>query len=398
MNPPTTASTPRRPTWPRRQVWGFAVFATFITVLFAWLHQYVGSRLFGSLPLGLQPLAWGVLWGLFLSLPVGPILERVAPRRLGYSLRLVAYLWLGTFGLILVAVALTDLLKPLLAQWPVLGDWQAPAVAALAIPAAIWGFVSAQRPPRVKRLGFEMPGLGAELSGLRIVQLSDVHIGESFLDGRWLSRVVQQVNALSPDVVVITGDLVDGSVARLRDDVAPLANLRAPLGVFFITGNHEYYSGAESWLECIRGLGIRVLLNEHVVLKRGNASLVLGGIPDPTGAQFHPSHRINLARTFEGADPALPRLLLAHQPKSAEHAAGHGVTLQLSGHTHGGQIFPFNFFVRLQQPVVSGWNQVAGVWVYTHAGTGYWGPPMRVGTFSEIAEITLLSGVAAHPA
>jgi predicted MPP superfamily phosphohydrolase len=168
--------------------------------------------------------------------------------------------------------------------------------------------------------------------------------------------------------------------------------LRARDGVFFVTGNHEYYFGAAAWEAEVDRVGVTVLHNSHRVLRRGADSLVVAGVTDYTGGQFDPAHESRPDLAFEGAPKDVPRILLAHQPKSARAAAAQGVDLQISGHTHGGQIFPFMFIVRMVQPVVQGLRQMYGIWVYTNRGTGYWGPPMRVGPTPEITEITLTRG------
>jgi len=193
--------------------------------------------------------------------------------------------------------------------------------------------------------------------------------------------------------VAITGDLVDGRVEDLRDDVAPLAGLRSRHGSFFVTGNHEYYSGARPWTALLRSLGVQVLDNRHVLLHHEGASLVMAGVADWSAHHFEPADRSDARRAMAGAPPdAGLRVLLAHQPRSAPAAAEAGFDVQLSGHTHGGQFWPWNHFVRLQQPFTAGLHRLGRLWVYTSRGTGYWGPPLRLGAPSEI---TLLRFVAA---
>ena len=196
----------------------------------------------------------------------------------------------------------------------------------------------------------------------------------------------------------ITGDLVDGSVRELAVHIAPLADLRSRHGTFVVTGNHEYYSGADAWIAELRRLGLSVLLNEHVVLVPADTRasverpLVLAGVTDFKAAYFDSEQRSDLVRALAGAPSDAVRLLLAHQPRSAAAAAQAGFDLQLSGHTHGGQFYPWNLFVRLQQPFTAGLHRWGKLWVYTSRGTGYWGPPNRFGSPSEI---TLLRLVAA---
>jgi predicted MPP superfamily phosphohydrolase len=251
-----------------------------------------------------------------------------------------------------------------------------------------WGVKSALSEVAVRKLAVPLAKLPPSMAGLTVVQITDVHIGPT-LGHDWLARVVAKINALSPDVVVITGDLVDGSVDDLRAHVAPLADLRAKHGVFFVTGNHEYYSGVDSWLSELARLGIRALRNERVEIKQGDVAIDLAGVDDWSAHSFGHGHGADLPRALEGRDPSRALILLAHQPRQIVEAAKLGVGLQLSGHTHGGQIFPWNFMVRLQQPYVAGLHRHEGTLVYVSRGTGYWGPPMRVGIPAEITHFTL---------
>jgi predicted MPP superfamily phosphohydrolase len=368
-------------------------FFSVMVGLMASLHWYLGVRLIRDSQLA-QPwagLAWTALWGGFGTLLAGLVGGRLLGRRTARSLQWVGFGWMGAFGLLLSAVAASDL-----ALWvaglagPVaasVSPLRAGLVVALVGPALVWGFRTAHA-PQVKAVEVPVPGLDPALDGFRIVQLSDVHLGET-LGRDFAQGLVDQVNGLDADAVVITGDLVDGSVARLADDVAPLAALTSRHGTFFVTGNHEYYSGAPQWMEAVGRLGMTVLHNRHQVLSRGEARLVLGGVPDLQGAGFAASHRPDVGAAFQGAPAGVPRVLLAHQPRMARLAAGHGVSLMLSGHTHGGQMFPFMAFVRLQQPVVAGLHTIAGVLTYTSNGTGYWGPPFRIGPRGEVTVVTL---------
>lgn len=365
------------------------------------LHLYLGSRLIDGLGLtGAAAVAgWSVLLVLFASVPAGFIIQRAGPRWLGLPLWWVSHLWIGVFGLLLVAVLAGDVARLV---WTAVADpsaqglaralqLEAAAVLGLMVPAIAFGYRTARGPAKVEEVQVPISGLGPGLAGLRVVQISDLHIGQT-LDGRFLERVVEQVNSQDPDVVAITGDLVDGSVSRLRSQVASLGRLKAKLGVFYVNGNHEYYSGPEAWERHVASLGITVLHNEHRVIRRGADALVVAGVTDHNGGAFGPEHESRPDLAVVGAPEGVPRILLAHQPRSAFAAAQHGYQLQLSGHTHGGQIFPFMAFIRLQQPVVSGLKKLAGMWVYTSRGTGYWGPPLRIGPAPEITVLTLVAG------
>jgi predicted MPP superfamily phosphohydrolase len=242
----------------------------------------------------------------------------------------------------------------------------------------------------LREVDVRLKRLPESLSGTTIVQLTDIHVGPTI--GRdFIEEIVESTNAANPDVIAITGDLVDGSVAELREHVAPLARLRARYGVYFVTGNHEYYSGADAWCAELGRMGIRVLRNERVTIGDGDASYDLVGIDDHSAQGFGGDHGADLPRAVAGRDPTRELVLLAHQPRAVFEAEKHGVGLQLSGHTHGGQIWPWNYFVRLQQPVVSGLKRFGETLIYVSNGTGYWGPPMRLAAPAEITHIRLLT-------
>ncbi|MGE0797405.1 MAG: metallophosphoesterase [Lautropia sp.] len=273
-----------------------------------------------------------------------------------------------------------------------LGELSALAVPALAGTASLAGWFGARRIAPVRTVEIPIAGLPAALDGFTIAQISDLHVGDTIRQ-REVAAIVDRVNALQADLVAITGDLVDGPVATLAPEVAPLARLRSREGTFFVTGNHEYYSGAAPWLAELRRLGMQVLSNRHVVIRRGDAALVLAGVTDWSAQRFDPSSPSDPAAAIRGAPAdAAVRVLLAHQPRSAAAAADAGFDLQLSGHTHGGQFLPWTFFVRWQQPYTAGLRRLRSLWVYTSRGTGYWGPPMRFGAPSEITRIRLVAG------
>ena len=228
-----------------------------------------------------------------------------------------------------------------------------------------------------------------ELDGLRIALITDLHVGP-VRDVGFTRRVVDLVNSEHPDLVVIAGDIADGKVAQVGEDIAPLEELSAPLGVYGVEGNHEVISGEpEAWLHHWEDLGIRVLRNENLSIDRNGGQLTIAGINDPSGNGPDGPDGPDVDAALSGVDPDLFTLLLAHQPKLAELAAGRGVNLQVSGHTHGGQLWPFDYLVRLQQPVLEGLAPVGDVPVYTSRGAGAWGPPVRVLAPPEVPVITL---------
>ena len=269
---------------------------------------------------------------------------------------------------------------------------------AVAVGTAGTGAVFANSAPVVRRIPIHIPRLDPALAGLRIVTISDGHLSATY-GGRRFERVVEAVNAQRPDVVAIVGDLVDNSVEELREDVAPLADLVSEQGVFFVTGNHEYFVDTGSWLRHLPTLGVEVLRNERVAITRGGASFDLAGIDDRTAAASGlPGHGADLDAALDGRDDAVPVVLMAHQPVQVEQARLAGVDLQLSGHTHGGQLWPFDYLVELDQPVTEGWSQQGPTQLYVTTGAGYWGPPMRVGARPEVTVIELQPGDPRRPA
>jgi uncharacterized protein len=267
--------------------------------------------------------------------------------------------------------------------------WSALAVAAVAALMTAWGLVNARRTARVVHVDIPIADLPAALHGFTIAQISDIHVGPT-IKGDYVQSIVHAVNRLQADMVAVTGDLVDGSVAQLGPHVAPLRELASRHGTYFVTGNHDYYSGVHGWLVELRRLGINVLLNEHVVLRHNDEALVIAGVTDWGGHHFDESHRSDPAAAVADAPADVLRILLAHQPRSAVAAARAGYQLQLSGHTHGGQFWPWIFFVRWQQPFTAGLHRLQDLWVYVSRGTGYWGPPKRFGAPSEITRLRLV--------
>ncbi len=254
---------------------------------------------------------------------------------------------------------------------------------------ALAGYAEARQLARVKPVRIALLGLPDALQDFHIVQISDIHLGPT-IKGDYLAGIVERCNELHPDLVAITGDLVDGFTAQLAGDVEPLASLRARHGSWFVTGNHEYYWGAADWCALLEQLNVGVLLNEHHVLKHNGAHLVLAGVTDYRAGKYLDGHASDPLLAKRSAPEDAFSILLAHQPRSAFAAAATGFDLQLSGHIHGGQFFPWNLAIGLVQPYGIGLHRVAGsMSLYVSAGTGYWGPPNRLGVPAEITSIRL---------
>ena len=367
-----------------------------LLALLVLLQVYIGMRLLPDLMLGMAGNIAAVLALVLLTVlvPIGLMSASLRRRRWSGMVAWAGLLSMGFFSSLLVATLLRDLvllgLTAAGALTPALGHGSALAVPVVAACVTLVGFVNARRVARVVKVDVPIAKLPPELHGYSIAQISDIHVGPT-IQRAFLNAIVNKVNALGADAIAITGDLVDGSVQRLSLHTQPLARLAAPDGVYFVTGNHEYYSGAEEWIAEVRRLGVTVLLNQHVVRRRGSAALMIAGVADYTAHLFNPAHRSDPRAAAAGAPQDVDvRVLLAHQPRSAPEAAAAGFHLQLSGHTHGGQFFPWNLFVPLQQPFVAGLNRLGNMWIYTSRGTGYWGPPKRFGAPSEITRIRLV--------
>lgn len=382
------STTSPKPTRPRRAI----VIALGILAL---LHLYVGLRLIPPLPgsTWVAAIAAAVLLASFVLTPVAMSGRHSQADR---GARIAVWVGLVLMGLFSSLFVLTLLREPLLLMaWAIPLDARFTSLSALgvivlSVAATAIGWFGARRLAGIVDVDIPLKDLPEGLEGFTIAQISDVHVGPTIRRDQ-LDGIVDAVNALQADVIAVTGDLVDGSVSQLVEHTAPLSRLRARHGAFFVTGNHEYYSGAQAWVDEVQRLGLRVLTNEHVVLRHDGEQVVLAGVTDYSAHQFDPAHRSDPQRALAGAPTErAPRILLAHQPRSAPAAEKAGFDLQLSGHTHGGQFWPWNHFVRFQQPFTAGLHRVKSLWVYTSRGTGYWGPPKRLGAPSEITRIRLV--------
>ena len=370
------------------------------------VHAYVALRLLpGVVASAGAPSAWLLAVLLAVSAGLVPLSMRRrkgkrTPKEVqrGDLLAWASLTLMGLFSSLFVLTLVRDAVELVLWLSGVVGlpkvpghwlDLSAIGVVALALLVTLIGLYNARRRPRVKIVDVPMKDLPAALNGFKIAQISDMHIGPT-IKRPTMKYVVATINRLEPDVVAITGDLVDGNVYELSRHVAPLAGLRSRHGTFFVTGNHEYYSGVQPWLKYLPTLGVRVLLNEHVILLHHHAPIVLAGVTDFSAASYDTSHRSDVALAVTGAPRAAIKVLLAHQPRSAAAAEAAGFDLQISGHTHGGQFLPWTFFVRFQQPFTSGLHRVNEMLIYISRGTGYWGPPKRFGAPSEITLLRLV--------
>ncbi|HOC41843.1 MAG TPA: metallophosphoesterase [Thermoanaerobaculales bacterium] len=374
-------------------------FAVFLAIALAvWLvqHIYVGWRLW---PLPAIASAVGhramvaVLVAGFLSYPLGRILYAAGWHAAGRALEYAGAVWMGTLFLLFASLLFVDVVTLggfVLRPW--VGALRTAAVA-LSVVAAAAGLISARLGPRVVRLEVPMATLPQAADGLTIAHLSDVHLG-TILGPSFLERLIGRTRALEPDLVVITGDLVDGDAGVVEEMVPQMRELRAPKGVFAVLGNHEFYAGRDRSRALLEGAGFSVLDNASEELVPG---LFLAGVPDARGsAQTGPAEAdLEAALAGVGEDAAV--VLLQHAPEAEARAAAAGVGLMLNGHTHGGQLWPFHYFVQRVYPHLAGVYRVNGMTQVVSRGSGQWGPPMRFLAPSEIYLITLRSGRPASP-
>jgi len=365
-------------------------FTLAVTALLGAGYAYLAARL-ASGPLGALALALP-----FICIWIVPVMYWGSPRsREGFFARLVhraSYLSMAwvSFALVLTlardaALLATHWGAPLAGAHAWVTTAGVPVVLGGSVLALALGALAAFRGPRVERVNLPIAGLHPELEGFRIVQISDLHVGPN-IGRRYVQRVVDEARALKPDLIALTGDIVDGPVERLANDVAPLAELARDGKAYFVLGNHDCYAGADVWVAHFRSLGMRVLLNSHEVISRGGARLLIGGVVDPAYGRVRPDARAAIA----GGSGDL-RLLLAHNPRLAQLGAEAGFDLQLSGHTHAGQFFPWTLAIRLvHAPHVAGLSREGRMVVYVSAGTGTWGPPVRFGTNPELTLLRLV--------
>ncbi|WP_375756608.1 metallophosphoesterase [Corallococcus exercitus] len=359
-----------------------------------------GPRLFAALVLGFMTVV----------LVARRYLQRTLPEAPGDVVELVSYSWMGVALCLVLALAGLDVGRAVLALGrrlrPAATAPSAPSVdverrrflsqatagGALALGGGLAGYGSwrAFTAPEVTELVIRIPKLPRSLEGFSIVQLTDLHVGP-FIQRRFMDELVRRANALKPDLVAITGDLVDGTVPRLGGFVAALGNLQARYGSFFVTGNHDYSSGAEAWVAHLDSLGIPSLRNRHVRIGDAGGAFDLVGVDDWHGGRRLGQKGYDLEQALAGRDPERAAVLLAHQPANFKVAAEQGVDLQVSGHTHGGQLFPMTALIGLSWEHSAGHYRHGDSHIYVSRGCGFWGPPMRLGSPPELVKLVLTS-------
>lgn len=387
------------------------VFALLMTSVLGLGHYYLWRRLIRDalLPKRTHQVLTGIVLTLLSVQPLTMVLMRSLSPSLLRPLAYLAFGWMGLMSTFFALLCLSDVgvhakklvqkFRPGASSPPdptrrrTLGRLFAGGIALGGTTLSAVGVAHAQG-FRTARIDVHLAKLPAVFDGFTIVQMSDVHVGPT-LGRAFVEEIVSRANAEEADLIAITGDLVDGSVAHLAHHTEPLRNLSARYGTLFVTGNHEYYSGADDWIEELSRLGIVVLRNDSKRIESDGSSFLVAGVTDYRADRYGDAP--DLARALRNRLLDEEVVLLAHQPRAFQQAAEHDVGLQLSGHTHGGQFWPWNWVIHLIEPVVSGWAQLKRTQIYVNSGTGYWGPPMRVGTQAEITVVTLRSGAPLAP-
>jgi len=359
----------------------FILFLAMVSIVFFFMHYFVFKSLTKYLILSRTARHWVKVffWISALSWPLGMAASRLLRV---HFLNHYGYIWLGILS---IAFSFFILQRLLTLVWPSHGRWLTLIILGLILVSSSYSLFNGLRSPLLRRIELPVQGLPAAMSGFKLVHLSDLHL-EDYKTTRGLEDLVDRLNALAPDVVVVTGDLIDSNICERASYCASLSRLSSRYGVFAVTGNHEFYVGMDVFDDFAARAGIRILRNEVVTL---DGAIQLVGWDDDESARFK-EKRPPLAELLQRCDPDKPTVLLYHRPTHFAEAVAGGVDLQLSGHTHAGQIPPLDFLVWLVYRYPAGLFHLNGAHIYTSAGTGYWGPPMRLFNRSEFVEFTLI--------
>ncbi|MGE4267919.1 MAG: metallophosphoesterase [Deferribacterales bacterium] len=379
-------------------------FIIFISI-FAIMNVYAFSRIITRWQWAKEhyAVAWSVVVLIFMLELLAPLGDRMfLPRlksELGMAWLFIAVNWVSytVFGMVTLLAAYGIITDVGAMVWRFIApptdavDMERRVLltlGVLTVGSTVLGIGQAHAEPNVKEVKVPIKDLPEQFEGFRIAQISDLHVGPT-IGRRFAQTVVNRVNLLDADIVALTGDFTDGHVKDLKNDIAPIAELKSKYGVYYVTGNHEYYWDAVGWVEEFEKMGAKPLINKHEKLNVGGAEIALGGVSDYSTRNYGALHASSPKKAFDGVPESMTKILLAHQPNSYEEAYKAGVDLQLSGHTHAGQYFPFSLLIPFFQKYYKGLNRHKDMWVYVNTGTGYWGPPMRAGVPSEITLLTL---------
>ena len=372
-----------------------------------WLmHGYVAWRIIPTLGFSSSQtiLAYTTVFILSL-LPILPIVLRMSGNesKLIDKFSFLGYTSLGFFTLSFIFLFTKDFIIQFISIFSNLVDTEQPidnskrdfikksisiSMITLAGSATVYGFYSARKGPFIIKHDIYLKNLPDAFESFSIAQISDLHVGPT-IKRPYVEDVLEKISRLNPDLIAVTGDLVDGSVKYLKSELQPLKDMIAPYGTFFVTGNHEYYSGVDLWLDETDRLGMKNLINSNELISRSGDQIAIAGITDLKAHQIKPAHRSDPGLALRSVPDNITKIVLAHQPNSIHSVHEIGADLQLSGHTHGGQFWPFTYLTKLVNPYIAGFYDHYGTQIYVNRGTGYWGPPLRIGVPAEITLIRL---------
>ena len=372
-----------------------------------WLiHGYVAWRIIPTMGLSSSQtnLAYTTVFILSL-LPIIPIALRMSGNesKLIDRLSFLGYTSLGFFTLSFFIFVAKDMVLQLITLFSHLINDDNPfdnskrdfikksiniSLITLAGSATVYGFYSARKGPFIIKHDIYLKNLPDAFENFSIAQISDLHVGPT-IKRPYVEHVLEKISRLNPDLIAVTGDLVDGSVKYLKSELQPLKDMTPSYGTFFVTGNHEYYSGVDQWLDETDRLGMKNLVNTNALISKAGAQIAIAGITDLRAHQINPAHRSEPERALRSVPDDITKIVLAHQPNSIHSVHETGADLQLSGHTHGGQFWPFTYPVKMTNLYIAGLHDHQGTQIYVNRGTGYWGPPLRIGVPAEITLIRL---------
>ncbi len=382
------------------------MFFFIVLLILLTMHGYVAFKLIS--PLELSFIKSFILYSIafILSLiPLLPILLRMGGNESKFldKISLIGYTSLGFFTLSFIMFLMKDFAQQAFLLCSRLFENAEPVIdskrdflkktiniglISLVGSATLYGFRQARNGPSIIHEDIYLKNLPDEFDRFTIAQISDLHVGPT-IKRRYVEIVLNEISHLNPDMIAVTGDLIDGSVKHLRSELEPMAEMIAPYGTFFVTGNHEYYSGVDQWLDETDRLGMINLLNSNQILTNNNSKISIAGVTDYRAHTVKISHKTNPEKALMSLPKDIIKIVLAHQPSSIFKVHEAGADLQLSGHTHGGQFWPFTYPTKWANPYLEGLHNHKGTQIYVNRGTGYWGPPLRLGVPSEITMIQL---------
>jgi predicted MPP superfamily phosphohydrolase len=333
----------------------------------------------------------GVMTGLLLLYPL--VWYDILPDTLNKLTRVITHFDMGLLSLMMAFIIVRDIIfvpvsfiKPGLVD-QVFSGTATGCLFGISLLLLSWGYAHAKAGPEVKYVDIPIANLAAPLEGYTILQISDLHAGPA-IDRAYVENVLKKVKGIKVDIIALTGDIADGKFSKYHDRVAPIAELYTKAPVLYVPGNHEYLRDNSLWRDYFEKMGFHTLFNAHTVITYNGASILFAGITDPEVKEVDPRQQPDILLAMKNAQRAELKILLSHRPHVAEEAAPI-FDLQLSGHTHAGQFLPWSLLMKLFQPFAVGLNKCGNMWIYTNPGTGFWGPPIRLGTTSEITVLRL---------